>query len=116
MGRVFNAEDDRSGAPKTVVLTHGLWVRRFASDPATVGRTVSLNDEKYTVIGVMPAGFSFPRGETQLYMPMGFDAKAWAAARQPFPGGHRAVEIRYRLGAGPRRHESHRFPARARLP
>ena len=94
MGRVFNAEDDRSGAPKTVVLTHGLWVRRFASDPAAVGRTVSLNDEKYTVIGVMPAGFSFPRSETQLYMPMGFDAKAWAQR------GNHFLEVIGRLKSG----------------
>ena len=93
-GRVFTAEDDRPGVPKTVVLTHGLWVRRFASDPAAVGRTVSLNDEKYTVIGVMPAGFSYPRSETQLYMPMGFDAKAWAQR------GNHFLEVVGRLKPG----------------
>jgi putative ABC transport system permease protein len=44
------------------VISHRLWRERFASDPAIVGRTITLNDEAFTVVGVMPAGFDYPKG------------------------------------------------------
>jgi putative ABC transport system permease protein len=56
-GRLFRDEEDRPGAARVVVVGHALWQRRFAADPSLVGRTISLNGEPYTVIGVMPAGF-----------------------------------------------------------
>src|SRR4029434_4404747 len=60
LGRTFNEEEDRAGAEKVVVLSDKLWKRRFASDPAIIGKSVTLSDESYTVIGVMPRGFNFP--------------------------------------------------------
>jgi putative ABC transport system permease protein len=60
LGRTFNEEEDRPGAEKVVVLSDQLWKRRFASDPAIIGKSVTLSDESYTVIGVMPRGFNFP--------------------------------------------------------
>ncbi len=63
LGRNFSNEECRwngrwnsSGA---VLLTHGFWVRRFAADPAVVGRTITLNDSRSTIIGVLPASFDF---------------------------------------------------------
>jgi putative ABC transport system permease protein len=59
-GRSFRPEEDQVGAPNVVMLSHDLWQRRFGSDEQIVGKTISLNEENYTVIGVMPARFSFP--------------------------------------------------------
>ncbi|MBX3747896.1 MAG: ABC transporter permease [Verrucomicrobiae bacterium] len=59
-GRWFDEEEDRPGAALRIVLSHGLWVEEFGSDPAIVGRPLTLNGEMGTVIGVMPARFRFP--------------------------------------------------------
>ncbi len=56
-GRSFSAEEDRPGGEKTIVLSHGLWVRRFAADPEVLGRTILLSGEPYVVIGVVEPGF-----------------------------------------------------------
>jgi predicted permease len=60
LGRGFVAADGAADAPGTVVLTHGLWQRQFAGDPAVLGRSIELNRTPFTVIGVMPPGFRFP--------------------------------------------------------
>jgi predicted permease len=51
---------------RVVMMSHRLWQSRFSSDPAIVGKTIRLNDDNYTVAGVMPAGFNFP-GDTDLW-------------------------------------------------
>src|SRR5262249_29717691 len=58
-GRTFSSEEVKVNGPKAVILSHGLWARRFASDPAIVGSALTLNDEAVTVIGVLPASFDF---------------------------------------------------------
>jgi len=60
LGRNFTAEEDRPNAPKVALLSYGLWQSRFGSDPAVVGRTVSLDGRAARVIGVLPRGFEFP--------------------------------------------------------
>ena len=60
LGRDFRDEDDVPGATPVVILTHGFWQRRFAGDPAIVGRTIHLNGIATEVIGVLPAGFRHP--------------------------------------------------------
>jgi hypothetical protein len=62
LGRPFVAEEGQPGREHVVVISHSLWRRRFAADPAMVGKTIRLNSETYTVLGVMPEGFTFPRG------------------------------------------------------
>jgi len=57
LGRDFQAADDQHHGPNLVILSDGLWRRRFAGDPAIVGRQVKLDDDLYTVIGVMPGWF-----------------------------------------------------------
>lgn len=68
-GRIFSTEDDRLGVPLTVVLSHALWTSRFARDPAILGKVVKLSDSRYTVIGIMPAGFEFESG-SQFWLPV----------------------------------------------
>jgi putative ABC transport system permease protein len=72
LGRNFLPEEDRPDGPPVVVLSHSLWQRRFRSDPNLVGKTITLNEKGYTVIGVMPEEFRFPtRWRPQLFIPLG---------------------------------------------
>jgi predicted permease len=59
LGRAFDDEECKWNGRKAVILTHGLWERRFGSDPGVIGRRLTLNDEATTVVGVMPAAFDF---------------------------------------------------------
>jgi predicted permease len=70
LGRAWEASDDRVDANATVILSWGLWKRRFAGDPGIVGKTVQLQAKAYTVIGVMPGWFAFPDGRTQAWLPV----------------------------------------------
>ena len=57
LGRFVGAEDDGSAPAPVAVLSYGLWQRQFASDPAVIGRNVKINGERFTIVGVAPAGF-----------------------------------------------------------
>lgn len=59
-GRIFTAEEDAAGHPATAVLSHGLWVRQFGSDPRAIGRVVNLNGQPYEIVGIMPQDFALP--------------------------------------------------------
>jgi predicted permease len=72
LGRNFLPEEDRPGGRRVVVLSHRLWLRRFAADPRILGRQLVLNGESYTVVGVMPPGFRYP-SVAELWTPFGFD-------------------------------------------
>ncbi len=69
LGRPFREEEDRRGAARVVVLSHELWHDRFASDPGVVGRSLVLDREPFTVVGVMPEGFAYPAG-VELWTPL----------------------------------------------
>jgi putative ABC transport system permease protein len=69
-GRDFLAEEDRAGASRVVILNYGFWQRRFGSDPNIVGKEVSLNNQSYTVVGIMPADYRFGV-ETDIFVPLG---------------------------------------------
>src|SRR5439155_20883267 len=59
LGRALTPEDDRQNA-KVVMLSHGLWTRAFGRDPSIVGRTITLDRQPYTIVGVMPDRVEFP--------------------------------------------------------
>ena len=71
-GRAFLPEEDRPGAEKVVVLSYGLWRRRFGADKAIIGQTIRLDRASVLVIGVMPRFFNFPRG-SDLWLPLALD-------------------------------------------
>ena len=62
LGRALQPGDDLPGGPNVLVLSHAAWRDRFGGDPAIVGRTLRLDGEAQTVVGVMPPGFDYPRG------------------------------------------------------
>jgi len=62
LGRAFAAKDDREGAQPTVVITHTFWTNVLGADPEVIGTGLTLTGVDFTVIGVLPAGFVFPRG------------------------------------------------------
>jgi putative ABC transport system permease protein len=81
MGRTYTQEEDKSGHP-VVVLSYGLWQRKYGADYSILGRAIQLDRQPYTVIGVMPKSFEFPlRGETwvdgaaDLWVPISFTAE-----------------------------------------
>jgi len=74
LGRFFSAEECRWKAPKTVVLSHGFWQRRFSGDAGVIGRRLMLDGEPATIIGVLPATFDFaatftPGSRADLFYP-----------------------------------------------
>lgn len=72
LGRDFTSSDERVGAPPVVVISDQVWRNQLSADPKIVGRTIRLNGQGYTVIGVMAAGVEFPRG-AGLWIPLGVD-------------------------------------------
>jgi putative ABC transport system permease protein len=72
VGRVFTESEDENGA-KVVVISYGLWQRRFGGSPDVVGRALTVNDEAFAVIGVMPRDFYFlPGADTDVWLPASF--------------------------------------------
>lgn len=72
MGRDFQPEEDKPGGEHVVLLGHNLWQRRFASDPSVIGKTLLLDGERYTVVGVMPPRFKYPEF-AEIWIPMALD-------------------------------------------
>jgi predicted permease len=91
LGRDFNAGDDQKGAADTVILSDGLWRRRFNADPDVLDRPLSLDGKPYTIIGVLPAGFR-EIGDTAMYVPL--------APAADLLGQGSNYEVIARLGAG----------------
>jgi predicted permease len=60
LGRTFTKEEGEVGGPQAVLLSEGMWMENFGADPQIIGRTVRVNNQARTVVGVMPAGFRFP--------------------------------------------------------
>jgi putative ABC transport system permease protein len=73
LGRTFRPGEDQPGQDKVVILSHVLWVNQFGADPSIVERTILLDNEPYTVIGVLPEGGAFDRAFTQLWRPLAFE-------------------------------------------
>jgi putative ABC transport system permease protein len=65
LGRTFTAEDDRATAQPTALLSHGYWQRRFGGDPGVVGRTLNIDGNPFTIVGVLPADFQILHPDAQ---------------------------------------------------
>ena len=73
LGRNFTADDDKPSADGTVILSWGLWKRRFGGNPAALNQTIQIDSMPYTIIGVMPSWFNFPDSSTQLWTAVYYD-------------------------------------------
>lgn len=74
LGRTLNPARDKPGNPRTIVISYSLWKRRYAGSPDVIGKTVSIDGEPRTIVGVMPSYFVFPA-----------EVEIWAAARYKVP-------------------------------
>ena len=90
LGRGFAPEEERPDAPRTVMLTSGLWEEGYGSDPQVLGRTLMLDGEPYTIIGVLPPGITLPHYRADLWIPLhvrGDEPRTghsfWGLARYP---------------------------------
>jgi predicted permease len=87
-GRYLFSDDEKTGAAPVVVLSEGLWRNRFGADPGLVGRSIHLDQQGYTVVGIMPAGFRVPvfGAHQEIWIPLAQDPLfgSWL----PRPGGH----------------------------
>jgi putative ABC transport system permease protein len=72
VGRTFARDEDQRGKEKVAVLSHRLWLNLFGADRAIVGRTILLNGEAYTVVGVLPGNSEFDRRSSELWIPLAF--------------------------------------------
>jgi len=73
LGRTFLPDEDQPGKDRVVILSHALWVSQFGGDPSIVNRTILLDNEPHTVIGILPAGSAFDRAFNQLWRPLAFE-------------------------------------------
>jgi putative ABC transport system permease protein len=77
-GQLFNADNEQVGRDQVVIISHGLWQRRFGGDPKLVGRTIILDGQSRMVLGILPAGFQFPHRSyplaepADMYVPLAF--------------------------------------------
>ncbi len=84
LGRTFLPEEDRPGGSHVALLSYSLWQSQFGGDLKVVGSTVRLNSEPFTIVGVMPSGFSFPEKEVNpidVWTPRAFTAEELSARR-----------------------------------
>jgi putative ABC transport system permease protein len=71
-GRTFTPDDELPGRDQVVVIGHKLWQRAFGANPNLIGQTLTINSRSFTVVGIMAAGFEFPR-EAELWVPLAWD-------------------------------------------
>ncbi len=99
LGRDFEAADDQFNGPKVAIISDKLWQRRFGSDPTIIGRQVTLDDNAFTVIGVMPRAFENVLAPTaELWTPLQYDPSLPLQGREW--GHHLRLVGRLRSGVG----------------
>src|SRR5215469_9036432 len=97
MGRTFLPDEDQSGRNRVVILSHGLWQRRFGSNTRVIGEVVRLNAEDYAVVGVMPSSYRIGvYGSPELWTPLTFSPESLVPAAR----GDRSLEVMARLKSG----------------
>ena len=78
LGRAFLSEEDKPDVNKVVMINYSLWQQRYGGERSIIGRELLLNGQKYTVVGVMPAGFQFLDSHVGLWVPIAFSSETLA--------------------------------------
>lgn len=73
LGRLFNADDGKAGAPRVILLSYPYWVRQFGRDPGVLGRSLEVSGTIGEIVGVLPPSFDFPTPDTDLWYPIRLD-------------------------------------------
>ncbi len=94
-GRVFAKEEGEKGHDNVLLLSHGVWERRFGSDPEITGKQIIANGQSFTVVGVLPAGFDYPN-QSEMWSPLSFAPDDLA----PNNRGNHGLEVIGRLKPG----------------
>ncbi len=95
-GRAFLPEEDRAGAAPVVIISHGLWQRRYGASPSAIGAPLVFDGKSYTVVGIMPAGFRLLSDEPDILTPLGQSTDPRMQNREMHPG----LQVVARLDAG----------------
>jgi putative ABC transport system permease protein len=94
LGRSFVAEEDRPGASRVCIVSNGAWQRLFGSDPQLNGRTLLLNGDPYTVVGILPASYRYG-APTDIFVPIGLKADSeMMASRDNHPGIYAVARLK----------------------
>lgn len=96
LGRLIQIQDDSFRSPKVALVSDGLWRNDFAADTAVVGRSIQLDGQPYTIVGVMPPSFQFPYAATQLWIPLVLSADDLKEEKR----GSKGLRMLARLRAG----------------
>jgi putative ABC transport system permease protein len=100
LGRVFTKDEDQPGKERVVVLSHALWQRRFGGSADLVGRQITLNEQAYDVIGIMPAAFNYTADSEELWVPIAFTPERKAMHDEHY------LEVFARLAPGATREQA----------
>ncbi len=102
LGRDFLPEEEAIGSARAAIMSHALWTNHFGGDPGIIGRRVEAAEEDYTVVGIMPPGFSYPIPDIDLWIPYwnasGRDPSS--AHQESFPEDHNSLHVVARLAPG----------------
>ena len=93
LGRTFVEEEDHPGADQEAVLSYGIWQNDFGGDRSVIGRTITLNQKNYRVVGVMRSDFSWPRG-VKIWTPLGLSPDAYDVKNRFNENYYSAVRLR----------------------
>jgi putative ABC transport system permease protein len=86
VGRTFSPQEAQLGGPLVAILSYGLWQRRFAGDRNVLGQTLKMNEQIYSIIGVMPADFEFPQ-RVEIWTPLTMNTQNWQQRGGHYLGG-----------------------------
>ncbi|HYE66149.1 MAG TPA: ABC transporter permease [Pyrinomonadaceae bacterium] len=94
LGRTFLAEEDRAGAGRACIISYGLWQRRFGSDPNILGKSLTLNGESYTLVGVLPQSYRYGT-PTDVFVPLGLqEDSGFTKQRGNHPGIYAVARLK----------------------
>lgn len=93
-GRVFLPEEDRPGASPVIIISHGLWQRRFAGKPSAIGMPLVFDGKPYTIVGIAPSRFRLGGDEGDVFTPLGQNTERVMQDREAHPGIHVVARLR----------------------
>jgi len=114
LGRVFGRDEDEQGKNRVVVLSDGLWKRIYGADRGVIGKTMQLNAQSYTILGVMPQGFRAFFGRADIWTPLALDPKQFDPQNYTNEGLNLTARLKPGVSAKQADAEMHAFAEQVR--